>query len=184
MKTAIEPSVQDPQGAPEDLQEAARAGRPVRAHGPYRIQIGNADLEYRSAVIDDPKPTGEQILNLIGARPPEEHLVYQVLRNGELDDLRPTETTDLRERGVERFLVFKGSAAYRIELDGRVLEWGAPGISGLVLKKLAQVEPTEYSVWMRARRGDDPKIGDTELVKIGVEGLERFYTGKSQSTEG
>ena len=68
-------------------------------------------------------------------------MVFQLLRGGELEELRPTETTDLRKSGVERFLVFKGSASYRFELDGRVVEWGKPVISGLVLKKLAAVDP-------------------------------------------
>ena len=42
----------------EDIEEA------VRPHGPYRVQIGDADLNFRPAVLDDPVPTGLQILDL------------------------------------------------------------------------------------------------------------------------
>ena len=168
----------------EDIEEAARACRPVRSRGPWRVQIGDADLCFKPAVLKDPVPTGLQILELVRARPPEEFMVFQLLRDGTLEELRPTETTDLRSRGVERFLVFKGSASYRMELDGRVLEWGGPVISGLTLKKLAEVDPTTYGVWLEVRGADDRPIGDCELVNLSCEGLERFFTGKAQSTEG
>ena len=153
-------------------------------HGPWRIRIGDEHLDFRSAVIDDPVPTGLQLLELADARPPEEYMVFQLLRGGALEELRPTETVDLRNGGVERFLVFKGSASYRIELDGRVIEWGKPVISGLVLKKLAGVDPAKYGVWLEVRGSDDKPIGDSELTDLAREGLERFFTGIVQTTEG
>ena len=168
----------------EDLEEAARACRPVRSHGPWRVRIGDAELSFSPAVLDDPVPTGLQILELADARPPEEYMVFQLLRDGALEELRPTGTTDLRSGGIERFLVFKGSASYRMELDGRVIEWGKPVISGLTLKKLAEVDPATYGVWLEVRGADDRPIGDRELVNLSCEGLERFFTGKVQTTEG
>ena len=71
-----------------------------------------------------------------------------------------------------------------MELDGRVLEWGAPVISGLALKKLAGVDPATYGVWLEVRGSDDLPIDDSELVNLASEGLERFFTGKTQTTEG
>ena len=111
-------------------------------------------------------------------------MVFQLLRNGLLEELRATETTDLRKSGVERFLVFKGSASYRFELDGRVVEWGKPVISGLVLKKLADVDPATYGVWLEVRGADDKPIDDTDLIDLAPEGLEHFFTGMKQTTEG
>ena len=168
----------------EDIEEAVRACRPVRQHGPWRIRIGDAELSFRPAVLHDPVPTGLQILELVDARPPDEYMVFQLLRDGALEELRPTETIDLRGGGIERFLVFKGSASYRMELDGRVIEWGKPVISGLTLKKLAEVDPATYGVWLEVRGADDRPIGDCELVNLSCEGLERFFTGKVQTTEG
>ena len=168
----------------EDVEEAVRSCRPVRSHGPWRIRIGDEHLDFRPSVIDDPVPTGLQLLELTGARPPEEYMVFQLLRGGALEELRPTETVDLRSSGVERFLVFKGSASYRFELDGRVIEWGKPVISGLVLKKLAGVDPATYGVWLEVRGGDDKPVEDSELIDLAPEGLERFFTGIVQTTEG
>ncbi len=168
----------------EDIEEAVRTGRAVRPHGPYRIAIGNDRLEYRAATIEDPVPTGRQILDAAGVRPANEHLVFQVLANGLLKELRPDETTDLRQKGVEKFLVFRNDRSFRFELDGRIFEWGGTFISGLTLKKLAEVDAATYGVWLELRGADDRQIGDTELVDLSAAGVERFFTGIVQTTEG
>lgn len=168
----------------EDIQEAVGSGRSVRPHGPYRIQIGNERLEFQPAIIEDPVPTGLQILDLAGARPADEHLVFQLLKNGLLEELRPDETTDLRTKGAERFLVFRNDRSFRFELDGRIFEWGGTLISGLTLKKLAGVDPATYGVWLEVRGADDRPIADTELVDLSAAGIERFFTGIVQTTEG
>ncbi len=168
----------------EDVQDAARDGRAVRDHGPYRIAIGNDKLDYHQVVIDDPVPTGLQILELAHARPADEHIVFQMLASGLLEELRPDETTDLRTAGVEKFLVFKSDRSFRLELDGRVFEWGGTFISGLTLKKLAQVDPAEYGVWLEVRGSEDRAIGDTDLADLSAQGIERFFTGIVKTTEG
>ena len=87
----------------EDVAAALAAGRQVRDHGPYKIQIGNENLEYRPLVITDPVPTGRQVLEEAGFRPVDEYLLYQLLTNGHLDLLSPGDTTDLRLAGIEKF---------------------------------------------------------------------------------
>ncbi|MWD27209.1 hypothetical protein E0K89_006960 [Aquicoccus sp. SCR17] len=42
----------------EDLLAALKAGRKPRDHGPYKVQVGDHDLKFTDAVIDDPTPTG------------------------------------------------------------------------------------------------------------------------------
>ena len=88
------------------------------------MQVGNVDLTFDGYRSDDPVPTGRQLLDLVSARPAEEHLVFQLLRNGDFKELTLDETVDLRTAGVERFIVFKSAESYRIELDGQVKEWG------------------------------------------------------------
>lgn len=168
----------------EDIAEAVRLGRPVRPEGPYRVLFGNGQLEYRPGVLHDPVPTGRQLLEAAGALPFEEHLVFQQLRTGMLEELRPDETTDLRQRGVERFLVFRNDRSFRFELDGRVIEWGAELVSGLTLKKLAGVDLTTYGVWLEVRGAEDEPIPDNKLVNLGAPGVERFFTGIVRTTEG
>ena len=169
----------------EDLQEAVSKGKPVRDHGPYRVLFGNEDLEYRPAVIEDPVPTGRQLLEAAGVHPVLDYQVFQILRNGLLEQLRQDETTDLRSSGVEKFLIFQSDASYRIIVDDREVEWGIKFISGLTLKKLAGVNLTTYGVWQEARGGsEDRPIGDSELVDLSKSGVERFFTGLKQTTEG
>ena len=169
----------------ENVLEALHTGRPVRQNGPYLVEIGNERLEYHQAAINDPVPTGLQILDAAHARPADEHLVFQVLKNGLLEELRPDETTDLRTKGIEKFLVFRNDRSFRFELDGRWFEWGGTYISGLTLKKLVGVDPKTYAVWLAVRgAGEDRPIGDTELVDLSAPGVERFFTGIVQTTEG
>lgn len=63
-------------------------------------------------------------------RKAEEHLVFHVLCNGELEELNLEETTDLlRAAMVERFLIFNSAASYRFDIDGKRLEWGHSSLS-------------------------------------------------------
>lgn len=169
----------------EDIAECIAEGRVPRSHGPYRIQVGDADLAFRPARVEDPTPTGRQIMDAAGVRKLDEHLVFLILRNGELEELRPDETVDLRTAGFRRFVVFEGSASYRIDLDGRVVEWGAPVITGQVLKRLAGVDAARYGVWLENRGGtEDRPISDDEVVRLDGTELERFFSGVTQTTEG
>lgn len=160
----------------ENIQEALCARRPIRMHGPYVVQIGNEQLAYHPVVIDDPVPTGLQILDAALARPADEHLVFQVLTNGLLEELRPDETTDLRLKGVEKFLVFRNDRSFRFEVDGRMFEWGGTYISGLTLKKLAEVDLATYGVWLNVPHGEHRLIGDSELIDLSAPGVEKFCT--------
>lgn len=168
----------------EDIAEAAKLGREVRSHGPYRVLFGDGQLHFKTGILHDPVPTGRQLLEEAGAHPVEEHLTFQLLRNGMLEEIRPDETTDLRRSGVERFLVFRNDRSFRFELDGRVFEWGGELISGLTLKKLAQVDLTNYGVWLEVRGAEDEPIPDGKLVNLAAPGVERFFTGIVQTTEG
>jgi hypothetical protein len=170
---------------PDDIHNDDFPERTGRGGESHRVLVGGPDLNFRSVTLPDPVPTGRQLLDAAGARPAEEHLVFQLLPNGELEELRLDETTDLRARGIERFVVFRESASWRIEIDGRVLEWGAEVISGRTLKSLAGVDPDRYGLWLEVRgAGDDRPITNDELVRVSEPGLERFFTGIQETTEG
>ena len=160
----------------EDVQQALNAGREVRDHGPYGMLIGDERLEFRPVVIADPVPTRRQILEAADVRDTVEHLLFLVSHNGLLLELGDGQTVDLRSAGVERFLVFRNDRSFRLELDDRVIEWGATRISGLTLKKLADVDLLTFAVWLDARGGKDRMIGDAEFFDLSAPGVERFYT--------
>lgn len=168
----------------EDLQQAHEAGRAVRAHGPYRVLLGDELLNYHPIVIADPVPTGRQILEAAGVQPLLEHSVFQLLRGGQLESLRLDETSDLRSRGVEKFLIFRSDRSFRFELDGSMFEWGTGRIQGRVLKTLAKVDQATYGVWQEVPGQDDRAIGNDQFADLASTGVERFFTGIVKTTEG
>jgi hypothetical protein len=142
----------------------------------YKITIDGQEHD-----VDDPVITGRQLLKLI-KKDPRNHVIYQLLPDHEMEQLRPDETTDLRERGVEEFLTFKTDRLFRFELNGHGLEWGAPRINGRTLKKLADVDPEEYVVWQEIEGRPDRLIEDREMVDLSAEGVEVFKTRKTLIT--
>lgn len=158
----------------EDVASALAAGRQVRDNGPYKIQIGNENLEYRPLVINDPVPTGRQVLEEAGFRPVDEYLLYQFLTNGHLDLLRPDETTDLRQAGIEKFLAFKSDSSFRFYIDGQAQDWGAQRISGRTLKQLAGVDSQKYDIFLVVPGDDDELIEDRDLFDLARPGAEHF----------
>lgn len=168
----------------EDIMTCVREDRKPRDHGPYKIQVGDQNLDFAGVVIDDPMPTGRQIIEAAGNRKAEEHLVFQVLRSGELEELNLEEATDLRAAKVERFLIFNSTASYRFDIDGKRLEWGYKVISGRVLKRLAGVDAAKFGVWLEVRGEEDRPIADNDLIRLDGEGLEHFFTGIGETTEG
>ena len=142
----------------------------------YKLIIGNERLEYLETNINDPVPTGLQILSAAGVSQPVEHLLFQMLQNGLLEEIRPEETTDLRVAGVEKFLVFRSDRTFRFQLNDRSFDWGASHILGATLKQLAGVDINNNDVWLDARGGTDRVIGDTDLADLSKQGVERFFT--------
>ena len=80
-----------------------------------------------------------------------QHLLFLVSHNGLLLELGDGQTVDLRSAGVERLLVFRNDRSFRLELDDRVIEWGATRISGLTLKTLAGVDRPTFALWLVTR---------------------------------
>lgn len=158
----------------EDVTAAVMAGREVRDYGPYKIQLGNDALEYRPLVIADPVPTGQQVLEAAELRPVDEYLLFQVLTNGHLELLSPGETTDLRQAGIEKFLVFKSDRTFRFFIDGGAQDWGAQRISGRTLKALAGVDPKLYDIFLVIPGDDDELIEDRDLFDLARPGVEHF----------
>jgi len=167
-----------------DLKTSKEDERATNAPESYHILIGDDRLEFKPYQINDPIVTGRQLLDLAHCRPADEYILFQLLHDGLLEEIRLEETTDLRERGSEKFLTFRSDRSFRFMLDGRQFEWGGAHITGLTLKKLAEVDPATHGVWLVVRGGEDKKIGNDEFVDLSAPGVERFFTGIDQTTEG
>ncbi|QNN23364.1 hypothetical protein HED60_14115 [Planctomycetales bacterium ZRK34] len=147
-------------------------------NGGWEIQID--DSRFR---VDDPVLTGRQLLNLAEKRPVEEHLVYFLDRDRLMEDIALEESVDLRPRGIERFFTFHSDRSFRFELDGRRQDWGVARISEAVLRRLAGVG-TDYNVWLERRGEEDRLLERGEIVCLDEPGVERFYTGRDDTTAG
>jgi hypothetical protein len=165
-----------------DLAAVITRGERPPEHGPYGILIGNENFQFTPIVIADPVVTGAQILSAAGVHQPVEHLLFQVLADGRLEEINPEETTDLRSSGAERFLVFRSDKTYRINLDDRAFDWGARFISGAALKTLAGVDLSDFDVWEIVVGGKDQLIGNKEFSDLGKPGVERFATKRFSAT--
>ncbi|KQP32827.1 multiubiquitin domain-containing protein [Methylobacterium sp. Leaf100] len=142
----------------------------------YDLAVGNGKLEFRTIRISDPVPTGSQILEAAGLEPSDAYVVIGLLPDRAMEDLRPTETFDLRGRGVEKVLVFETDRLFRFELNRRLLVWGERYVSGRILKLLAGVDPDGFDVFQDVPGGQDILIGDETVLDLDKPGVEHLVT--------
>jgi hypothetical protein len=84
-----------------DIEEFARAGKPVPATRRYRIRIDKENYETSAQTL-----TGTQILDL-AKKTPDKYLLYLHTRGGQTRAIGAVDTVDLTEPGVERFSTMK-----------------------------------------------------------------------------
>lgn len=149
-------------------------------HGPdgFNVALAKANFDFEGLKLDDPKPSGRQLLVKAGFRPPEDHLIFQVLDDGALEELRLDETIELREKQTERFIAFRSDRSFRVEVDERRFEWGDEKLTGLITKQLVGADPTCTGVWLERREEPDLFIKDTDIVQLMAEGVEKLRTGR------
>ena len=166
-------------GLTDDLEKAALHGIRLCPKGALRVRINKERF-----AIEDPVPTGRQLLETAGLTPVERFVLLFRLPNGDLESIRLDETVDLRRRGIERFFAFETDRIYLFELDDRRLEWGAPKITGRALLRLADRNPRRFGVWRIVTGGDDVRIGNRDFADLSEAGLERFRTAYVLCIEG
>jgi hypothetical protein len=162
-------------GDVEDIEGCVRDGRRPRENGPYRVQIGDALFRFRPVTADDAAHTGRSLLELAALAPVEQHVLFAVLADGLLEEIRLEEAIDLRE-GVEKFLAFKSDRIFRLFVNGHDYQWGCPFISGATVLKLAKAAGEAHGVWLQEADGSERRIGPAELVDLSQPGVETFVT--------
>lgn len=74
---------------------------------------------------------------------------------------------------------------FQIIIDNKPHQWPEPTITGAQLKKLATVDAAAYDVWLDVPGpAEDDLISNEKIVDLTKPGVERFFTGKSKTTEG
>lgn len=151
-------------------------GEVVRPEDRYRIEIGDESLRFRAVVLDDPIPLGRQILAASGANAAGGYSLFAILPSGDFEDVRLDEQFDLRERGVERFVMFLTDREFKFQIETQELQWGKPAIGGMAAIRLAKLTENE-SLYLEVRGGEDQLIEPTDLIDLTKPGIERFIKG-------
>lgn len=142
----------------------------------HTINVADQTLTYRQVSIDDLTPTGAQLAIAAGFKSVDGVSVLQVLATGDLEDVRPNETTDLhREAG--RFVIVESDRAYRLTIDGQRFDWPCRIVSGGLLRKLGQVSADKV-IYFEQQDQPDRKVDDQDLVDLNAAGVESFISRK------
>lgn len=150
---------------------------PAINRGPaHQIEVADETLTYRTARISDLTPTGAQLAAAAGFKPKQNAAVLQVLPNGELEDVRETETVDLRHTDG-RFVIVETDRDYHLRIDGQRYPWPCRIVSGAVLRRLGGV-PAEYALYLEKIDQPDRLVGDHDLVDLDGRGVESFISCK------
>jgi hypothetical protein len=155
-----------------DVSEAALD----RGDSRHTIEVADHSLAFRQVHIDDLTPTGARLAAAVGFKSADGVSVLQVLPNGDLEDIRPTETVDLR-RGEGRFVIVESDRVYRLTLDGQRFDWPCRIVSGGLLRKLGHV-PADKAVFLERQDEPDRLVVDHDLVDLDAKGVESFISRK------
>lgn len=141
---------------------------------PHLIELADASLIFRTVLIPDLTPTGEQVAAAAGFNSVQRVSVLQFLPNGDLEDIRPTETIDLRSSDG-RFVVVESDRSYRLSIDGQRFDWPSRIVSGGLLRKLGRV-PEEQEIFQVQSDRADRAVELHDLIDLSAAGVETFAT--------
>lgn len=145
-------------------------------HNSFQLLIAHEGFDFKAFEVNDSILTGAQLLSTAGCHPPNEHVIYQWLRNGALESIRPDEVVTLLGLESERFITFRTDRAYRFILNEEQREWGARMVTGSQLKQLARVDSDSNDVFHVIVGTDDVLIEDGASFDLSASGTERIAT--------
>lgn len=143
----------------------------------HAIQVGGVELNFKRINLEDPMPTGRQILAAAGFTDQVDYILCAILSIGDFEEVRLDETFDLRGTGVQRFIAFQTDRTYRLTLNGHSLLWGEPTLLGSILYGLAEVGQDE-AVFADIRGGTDRLVAPCDIIDLSKPEVERFITAK------
>lgn len=141
-----------------------------------KFLYSNADLQFRGAEVEDKTPTGAQLAEAAGFKSSQQATVLHFLADGELEDIRPTETVTLTTE-EERFVIVESDRSFRFTVDGERFDWPVRIISGGTVRKLGQVA-ADSELLLDREDQPDKVIEPHQLVDLGSPGVEAFKSRK------
>jgi hypothetical protein len=162
---------------PDTTEETGKQHEIEKPHshppGGFRLLMASEEMVLTPIIIEQPNPTGLQILEAAGCAPPEDHALIQLLRPGTrligLDD-----QVSLREQEEHVFRAFRGGEVFLLTVDGHGYEWGAPEIREVALRNVAAVPEEMVFVLKDGDREREVKDGGT--VRLSHAGVEHLHT--------
>ena len=139
------------------------------------IEISGPDLVFRHVSVFDDTPTGSQILGYSDLSPREDYIVLQWLPQGDIEELRPDETMDLRAVTPARFIIAKTDRLFRFVLNDRSLAWPRNSIPVSALRILGNIEPAAQLYVVREKQKDE-LLADDAVLALGEAGVEKVYS--------
>ena len=149
----------------------------------YRVRIGEDEAFNETIILEDPAPTGRQIIQKANRSPINEHQLLLLANDGQIEEIGLEETVDLRSRGAERFFIFRTDRLFQFVIDDRRFSWGSESIKESTLRFLVGAGD-DYSVWQERRRQDDLLIAPGTSACLTAKGVEVFFTGKDETNAG
>lgn len=147
-------------------------GTEYNADHSFSFQVSDETFTFHRLNLADRRPTGAQIAMAFGRHPSEDFYVLEHLATGELESLRPTETTDIA--GPEKtFFVIKGDETYRFSVDGLAMEWPRPILTAEQILYLARA-PKDREVVLHPDDGPPEMFEGDDAVHVGAPGAERL----------
>jgi len=129
------------------------------------------DTEYTT---NDPIIDGREILKTAGKRPYKNFIVFQLLKDGQLEEIRQDEKVDLRERGIETFITFESDRCFRFKIEDRVFTWGFHLISGRWLYRLGGFNPKTTTLFLISVGGEDKEVKAKDIIDLSDKEVECF----------
>lgn len=159
----------------ENIALSRQEGRPLRPADHYLIQVLDPNGQSSLVEIDDPVPTGRQILVAAGKTPVENHLLLLFDDKGVLEEVNLDESVDVYQRGVEQFIAFNSDRLFYVALNGQRFPWGQANIIENVLRLVGGIADNQ-AIWIERRTEPDQLLASGECVDLDEPGLEKLYT--------
>lgn len=145
----------------------------VHCQLPISILFAAEGLNFTELKFDDPVLTGRQIVVAAGLNPNKDFSVFEIMANGDFEDIRQDETVNLRSGHQKKFVVFDSDRLFKLTVNGAQVSWGKSLISGSDLYALSKPSDGD-AVFLTVRGGEDREIEVSEEVDLSAPGIEHF----------
>lgn len=159
----------------ENIALSRREERPLCPADHYLIELLDPNGNGNLVEIDDPEPTGRQILTAAGKTPVESHLLLLFDNKGVLEEVNLDEQVDVYHRGIEYFFAFESDRLFYVSLNGQRFPWGQSRISENVLRLIGGITES-HGIWLEHRSEPDQLLSEGSYVDLEEAGLEKLYT--------